>query len=129
MQNLYIILSLFKRCFRRFTFATVAGKNAKNQRLKETLKKYLSCPDCGRPLEFSETEREGAEIISGTIHCSGLRKQWPIVRGVPRFAAMTEVAEDKAATAANFGWQWQHFTQADDRYEDQFLGWIAPGQS
>jgi SAM-dependent methyltransferase len=109
-----------------FHFCHGRGKNAKNQRLKETLKKYLSCPDCARPLEFSETEREGAEIISGTIHCSVCGKQWPIVRGVPRFAAMTEVAEDKAATAANFGWQWQHFTQADDRYEDQFLGWIAP---
>ncbi|HEX8920604.1 MAG TPA: class I SAM-dependent methyltransferase, partial [Pyrinomonadaceae bacterium] len=27
---------------------------------------------------------------------------------------------------ANFGWQWQHFTQADEQYEEQFLGWIAP---
>ena len=39
---------------------------------------------------------------------------------------MAEVEEDKAATAANFGWQWQHFTQADERYEEQFLNWIAP---
>ena len=30
------------------------------------------------------------------------------------------------ATAANFGWQWQHFTQEDKRYAEQFLGWIAP---
>jgi SAM-dependent methyltransferase len=36
------------------------------------------------------------------------------------------VEDDKAATAANFGWQWQHFTQFDDKYEQQFLGWIAP---
>jgi len=26
----------------------------------------------------------------------------------------------------SFGWQWQHFTQADERYEQQFLAWIAP---
>ncbi|MEJ7711029.1 MAG: class I SAM-dependent methyltransferase [Pyrinomonadaceae bacterium] len=24
------------------------------------------------------------------------------------------------------GWQWQHFTQEDERYAGQFLGWIAP---
>jgi SAM-dependent methyltransferase len=36
------------------------------------------------------------------------------------------VETDKAATAAGFGWQWQHFTQEDSRYSDQFLGWIAP---
>jgi len=48
------------------------------------------------------------------------------VRGVPRFASLETVAEDKAATAANFGWQWQHFTQFDEKYEQQFLGWIAP---
>ncbi len=33
---------------------------------------------------------------------------------------------DKAATAENFGWQWQHFVQSDELYADQFLGWIAP---
>jgi hypothetical protein len=32
----------------------------------------------------------------------------------------------KRATAAGFGWQWQHFTQEDERYAEQFLGWIAP---
>lgn len=77
-------------------------------------------------LEFSQTETDGAEVITGAINCLNCGKSWPIVRGVPRFAAMNEVATDKAATAANFGWQWQHFTQADARYEDQFLGWIAP---
>jgi SAM-dependent methyltransferase len=45
---------------------------------------------------------------------------------VPRFASLDEVEAEKAATAAGFGWQWQHFTQADDKYEQQFLGWIAP---
>ena len=33
---------------------------------------------------------------------------------------------DKAATAENFGWQWQHFTHEDELYAEQFLGWIAP---
>jgi SAM-dependent methyltransferase len=37
-----------------------------------------------------------------------------------------KVEADKAATAENFGWQWQHFVQSDELYADQFLGWIAP---
>ena len=48
------------------------------------------------------------------------------MRGVPRFAAIAEVGEDKATTAEKFGWQWQHFTQSDTGYENQFLAWIAP---
>jgi SAM-dependent methyltransferase len=48
------------------------------------------------------------------------------VRGIPRFGALEELGADKAATAENFGWQWQHFVQSDELYADQFLGWIAP---
>ena len=48
------------------------------------------------------------------------------MRGVPRFAALDKAEADKAATAENFGWQWQHFTQADEKYDQQFLGWIGP---
>jgi SAM-dependent methyltransferase len=74
----------------------------------------------------SAGEREGAEIIEGQLSCAACAQTWPITRGVPRFASLSTVEEDKAATAAGFGWQWQHFTQADEKYEQQFLGWIAP---
>jgi SAM-dependent methyltransferase len=74
----------------------------------------------------SASEREGAEIIEGQLSCAACAQTWPITRGVPRFASLSTVEEDKAATAAGFGWQWQHFTQADEKYEQQFLGWIAP---
>jgi SAM-dependent methyltransferase len=39
---------------------------------------------------------------------------------------LDKIEKEKAETAANFGWQWQHFTQEDERYSEQFLGWIAP---
>jgi SAM-dependent methyltransferase/uncharacterized protein YbaR (Trm112 family) len=94
--------------------------------LKERLLQYLSCPSCSSAIVLAAAERDSDEIITGGLRCSSCGKQWPIVRGVPRFAAIAEVEGDKAATAANFGWQWQHFTQADERYEEQFLGWIAP---
>jgi SAM-dependent methyltransferase len=94
--------------------------------LKERLLKYLSCPSCAGTISLASAEREGEEVIAGQLSCVSCARAWPITRGVPRFASIEEVAEDKAATAAGFGWQWTHFTQADAKYEQQFLGWIAP---
>ena len=70
--------------------------------------------------------REQSEIIAGSLDCESCDNTWPIVRGVPRFAAINEVAQDKATTAEKFGWQWQHFNQFEAGYENQFLAWIAP---
>ena len=64
--------------------------------------------------------------MEGQLACDSCAQSFPIVRGVPRFAATEDLAPDKAATAENFGWQWQHFTHGDDLYAEQFLGWIAP---
>ena len=64
--------------------------------------------------------------MSGALRCNACATSFPITRGIPRFAQLSEVESDKQATAANFGWQWQHFTEEDTRYAEQFLGWIAP---
>jgi len=64
--------------------------------------------------------------MSGELRCKSCAASFPIVRGIPRFANPETIESDKAATAAGFGWQWQHFTQDDPRYAEQFLGWIAP---
>ena len=69
---------------------------------------------------------EQQEIMEGVLSCNACAVSFPITRGIPRFAPLTEVESDKQATAANFGWQWQHFTEDDARYAEQFLGWIAP---
>ena len=94
--------------------------------LKERLLQYLSCPSCAGAITLTSSEHDGQEVIEGQLSCPACARAWPITRGVPRFASIEEVEEDKAATAAGFGWQWQHFTQTDDKYEQQFLGWIAP---
>lgn len=95
--------------------------------MKESLLQYLSCPSCTGAIEVASIgKREHDEIIEGQLACGSCAKRWPIERGVPRFASLDAVEEEKAATAASFGWQWQHFTQADEKYEQQFLGWIAP---
>jgi SAM-dependent methyltransferase len=64
--------------------------------------------------------------MEGELRCSSCASAFPITGGIPRFANLTEVESDKHATAENFGWQWRHFTHQDDRYAEQFLGWIAP---
>ena len=95
--------------------------------MKEKLLQYLACPSCAGAIALTSTaEREDQEIITGELVCHSCGRTWPIVRGVPRFAELDSVEADKAATAAKFGWQWQHFTQEDEKYDQQFLGWIAP---
>lgn len=97
--------------------------------MKRTLLDYLSCPSCaGAIVLASVTDTDDQEIMEGELACGSCSKAFPIHRGVPRFASAGTLEADKAATAENFGWQWQHFTQDDERYEEQFLGWIAPVQ-
>lgn len=64
--------------------------------------------------------------MEGELRCLSCAAAFPISAGIPRFANLDQVELDKRATADNFGWQWQHFTHADDRYAEQLLGWIAP---
>ncbi|MEP6820178.1 MAG: methyltransferase domain-containing protein [bacterium] len=95
--------------------------------MKRKLLEYLICPSCaGAILLRSVTHSEDTEIMEGELACDSCALSFPIVRGVPRFGMPEKVEADKAATAENFGWQWQHFVQSDDLYADQFLGWIAP---
>lgn len=95
--------------------------------MKERLLQYLACPSCAGAIELTAiSQREGEEIIEGQLACVSCASRWPVVRGVPRFAELEAIEAEKAATASSFGWQWQHFTQTDEKYEQQFLGWIAP---
>jgi SAM-dependent methyltransferase len=94
--------------------------------LKEKLLSYLVCPSCDASLDLSVSRTEDAEIIEGELRCTSCASSFPIARGIPRFAELAAVESDKQATAENFGWQWRHFTDVDQRYAEQFLGWIAP---
>jgi len=69
---------------------------------------------------------EDKEIIEGVLSCRKCMREYKVERGVPRFADLGKIEEDKAETAENFGWQWTHFTQEDTKYSDQFLGWLQP---
>jgi SAM-dependent methyltransferase len=95
--------------------------------MKRKLLHYLKCPSCaGAIVLASVRSTEDAEIIEGELACDSCQRTFPISRGIPRFATPEKLEPGKAATAENFGWQWQHFSHGDELYADQFLGWIAP---
>lgn len=99
--------------------------------MKKSLLQLLACPSCEGELNLTRSGKaeetpHGVEIIEGELSCVSCARAFPVRRGVPRFADAAEIDAEKAATAENFGWQWQHFTQGDELYAEQFLGWIAP---
>ena len=95
-------------------------------RLKPKLLSYLICPSCEGPLDLSVAKLEEEEIIEGELRCPACASAFPITGGIPRFANLERVESDKRETAEGFGWQWQHFTQEDERYGQQMLGWLQP---
>lgn len=95
--------------------------------MKHGLIQYLACPNCEGEIRVAKTiSQEGSEILEGALQCVACAKEFPIVGGVPRFADLESVEPEKAATASSFGFEWKHFTQEDERYGEQFLGWITP---
>src|SRR5690349_15090398 len=95
--------------------------------MRSRLLNYLQCPSCAGALKLSaQTAVEAEQVLEGQLTCESCARSFAITRGVPRFALSEELANDKAATAENFGWQWQHFTHEEEFYADQFLDWIAP---
>ena len=95
--------------------------------MKERLLPYLGCLQCQGSIKIHTIQsKEDVEILEGLLSCVECHKQFPIVRGVPRFVDVDQLDREKAATASSFGWQWQHFTQEDERYAQQMLGWLQP---
>jgi SAM-dependent methyltransferase len=93
--------------------------------MKSGLLAYLRCPACQESLRLDATQTRDAEIVEGTLSCQQCGVAYPVRRGIPRLLK-PGISAEKARTARAFGWQWQHFTQTDERYAEQFLGWIAP---
>ena len=94
--------------------------------MKRQLLDYLACPSCNSELSLNVLEEEGTEIITGELRCRSCERTYPVRGGIPRFADLEQIEKDKRETAASFGWSWQEFTQDDEKYDEQFLGWIAP---
>jgi SAM-dependent methyltransferase len=96
--------------------------------VKAKLLDYLICPECRGELALHAAEQDGIEIMAGQLSCVSCQRTFPIARGIPRFTDLEKIDAEKQATADKFGWSWQQFTQEDEKYDEEFLGWIAPVQ-
>jgi len=95
--------------------------------MKERLLDLLACPTCGGDIVLAYASKyDEKEIIDAVLTCQKCTREYKVVGGVPRFADLGKVEQEKAETAKNFGWQWTNFTQEDPKYNAQFLGWLQP---
>jgi SAM-dependent methyltransferase len=95
--------------------------------MKEKLLQHLACPTCGGDILLANVSKyDNNEIVEADLSCKKCERGYKVIRGIPRFAALEKIDKDKADTAENFGWQWTNFTQKDEKYEAQLLGWLQP---
>ena len=84
--------------------------------MKERLLDLLGCPTCGGDILLAYASKyDDKEIIDAVLTCKKCDREYKVIRGVPRFADLDKIEQDKAETAENFGWQWTHFTQEDEK--------------
>lgn len=78
--------------------------------MKSSALMFLVCPACKQQLGLHADSIEGQEVMTGTLRCTACSREYPIVRGVPRFLPQDDYA-------ASFGYQWHRFreVQLDSR--------------
>ncbi|HEY2946037.1 MAG TPA: methyltransferase domain-containing protein [Vicinamibacteria bacterium] len=72
--------------------------------MKRSALEFLVCPLCRDALDLHVEAEDGAEVITGRLRSPGCGRDYPIVRGVPRFV-------DSQAYASSFGFQWNRFAR------------------
>lgn len=70
--------------------------------MKRPALRFLVCPACQDGLELQASLEDGPEVLEGRLLSPGCGREYPVLRGVPRFV-------DSGAYAASFGLQWQRF--------------------
>lgn len=93
--------------------------------MKERHLPYLCCPRCRGDFDLEVGERLGDDVVTGVLACASCRVEYPIRRGVARILPQ-DLAPDKQASAAAFGYEWTRFRELRPEYREQFLDWIAP---
>ncbi len=95
--------------------------------MKEKLLQHLACPTCGGDILLAYVSKyDDKEIVEADLNCKKCEREYKVIRGIPRFASLEKIDKGKADTAENFGWQWTNFTQKDEKYAQQLLGWLQP---
>lgn len=93
--------------------------------MKRKLASLLACPSCHSRFEVHAEHTDESNVVKGMLVCSGCRREFPIVRGIPRFIS-GELGAEKEATAQAFGYEWTHYSTLTEADKAEFLSWIAP---
>jgi SAM-dependent methyltransferase len=72
--------------------------------MKPAALRFLVCPSCRDGLELRVEAEEGHEVMAGRLRSPGCGREYPILRGVPRFV-------QSGAYASSFGFQWNRFSR------------------
>ena len=76
--------------------------------MKESLMRYLACPGCMGPLALAVEVRDGQEVEGGRLDCQACPAAYPIINGIPRFAAT-----DAYTRSFSYQWNVHRMTQVD----------------
>ena len=71
--------------------------------MRSELLEYLLCPSCDSTLESHPEERDGDEVMSGRLTCTGCAISYPIAGGVPR---MNVAMDGLERTQQTFSFEW-----------------------
>jgi SAM-dependent methyltransferase len=70
--------------------------------MKTSALRFLVCPACRGELGLKAGSVDGSEVMAGSLVSLGCGREYPIVRGVPRFV-------ESGSYAASFGYEWNRF--------------------
>lgn len=76
--------------------------------MKESLLRYLACPDCQESLDLARRVARAGEVEDGELQCRRCARSYPIMRGIPRF-----VDTDHYVDSFSFQWNLHSKTQVD----------------
>jgi SAM-dependent methyltransferase len=78
--------------------------------MKRSALRFLVCPSCRDGLQLDAGREEDGEVMEGALRSPACGREYPVLRGVPRFV-------DSGAYAQSFGFQWDRFrhVQLDSR--------------
>jgi SAM-dependent methyltransferase len=72
--------------------------------MKDALLDFLACPACEGDLSLDAGDREGDEVMSGSLTCAGCDARYAIAGGVPRMNTEMGQLEN---VARSFGYEWK----------------------
>jgi SAM-dependent methyltransferase len=86
--------------------------------MKPELLDYLCCPSTREPLKLVSDHCEGGEIVSGKLLAEGSGREYPIIKGIPRFVfSKKELYQNYTQS---FGHQWNQYNWLRDEDVTEF---------